>query len=39
MDHLMRMQLEYDLAQTRKRAGNIKVARYQRRPSRHAQPA
>ena len=39
MDHLMRMQLEYDLAQARKRADSIKVARYQRRPSRHPQPA
>jgi plasmid maintenance system antidote protein VapI len=39
MDHLMRMQLDYDLAQTRKRADSIKVARYQRRPSRQPQPA
>jgi len=29
MEHLMRMQLAYDLAQTRNRAGKIKVKRYQ----------
>ena len=39
MDHLMRMQLAYDLAQTRQRAGSIKVARYQRKTARDAQPA
>lgn len=38
MDHLMRMQLDYDLAQTRRRADTIKVARH-RRAGRHAQPA
>jgi antitoxin HigA-1 len=30
MDHLMRMQLAYDLAQARKREKTIKVKRYQR---------
>jgi antitoxin HigA-1 len=30
MDHLMRMQLAYDLAQVRKREKTIKVKRYQR---------
>jgi antitoxin HigA-1 len=28
MEHLMRMQLAYDLAQARKREGSIKVKRY-----------
>ena len=31
MDHLMRMQLAYDLAQARKREGTIKLKRYRRR--------
>src|SRR6476661_7320303 len=31
MDHLMRMQLAYDLAQARKREGAIKLKRYRRR--------
>jgi addiction module HigA family antidote len=39
MDHLMRMQLAYDLAQTRQRSSSIKVARYQRKASRDVQPA
>ncbi len=39
MDHLMRMQLAYDLAQTRKRTDSIKVPPYQRKASRDAQPA
>jgi len=30
MDHLMRMQLAYDLAQARKREGTIKLKRYRR---------
>jgi len=30
MDHLLRMQLEYDMAQARKRAGAIKVRRIKR---------
>lgn len=29
MEHLMRMQLAYDLARARARAGSIKVSRYQ----------
>lgn len=37
MDHLMRMQLAYDLAHARQRSG-IKVARYQRKAGRQAQP-
>ena len=39
MDHLLRMQLAYDLAQTRQRSDSIKVARYQRKGARDAQPA
>jgi addiction module HigA family antidote len=31
MDHLMRMQLAYDLAQARKRENTIKLKRYRRR--------
>ena len=31
MDHLMRMQLAYDLAQARKRQGTIKLKRYRPR--------
>jgi addiction module HigA family antidote len=31
MDHLMRMQLAYDLAQARKRESTIKVKRFRRR--------
>ena len=31
MDHLMRMQLAYDLAQARKREGTIKLKRFRRR--------
>jgi addiction module HigA family antidote len=31
MDHLMRIQLAYDLAQARKREGTIKLKRYRRR--------
>lgn len=31
MDHLMRMQLAYDLAQARKREGAINVKRFRRR--------
>ena len=38
MDHLMRMQLAYDLAQARQRSSSIKVARYQRKANRDAQP-
>ena len=38
MDHLMRMQLAYDLAQARQRSGRIKVPRYQRKASRDARP-
>ena len=30
MDHLLRMQLEYDMAQARKQEGRIKVRRVQR---------
>jgi addiction module HigA family antidote len=37
MDHLMRMQLAYDLAQARQRSASIKVARYQRKASRDVQ--
>jgi antitoxin HigA-1 len=36
MDHLMRMQLAYDLAQARKRAGAITVKRFRRRKARRA---
>ena len=32
MDHLLRMQLAYDVAQTRKRAGEIDVKRYAPQP-------
>ncbi len=32
MDTLMRMQNSYDIAQTRKRAAEMRVARYQGRP-------
>ena len=32
MDSLMRMQNSYDIAETRKRAGDIKVARYLGKP-------
>jgi addiction module HigA family antidote len=39
MDHLMRMQLAYDLAQTRQRSGSVKVTRYHRKAARDAQPA
>ncbi len=36
MDHLMRMQLAYDLAQARKRAGAIAVKRFRRRKAQSA---
>ena len=36
MDHLMRMQLAYDLAQARKREGAITVKRFRRRKVRRA---
>ena len=36
MDHLMRMQLAFDLAQARKRDGTIKLKRYRRRKERSA---
>jgi addiction module HigA family antidote len=39
MDHLMRMQLAYDLAQARQRSASIKVARYQRKAIRDVQPS
>ena len=39
MDHLMRMQLAYDLARARQRSSSIKVARYRPKASRDAQPA
>jgi plasmid maintenance system antidote protein VapI len=32
LDTLMRMQNSYDIAQTRKRAGEIKVVRYKGKP-------
>jgi addiction module HigA family antidote len=38
MEHLMRMQLAYDLAQARQRSASIKVARYHRKPARDARP-
>jgi addiction module HigA family antidote len=38
MDHLMRMQLAYDLAQARQRSASIKVARY-RKAARGVQPS
>lgn len=31
MEHLMKMQLAYDVARTRARAGSIRVRRYERR--------
>jgi antitoxin HigA-1 len=33
MDHLLRMQLAFDIAQARRRARNIKVRRVQRTPN------
>jgi plasmid maintenance system antidote protein VapI len=30
MDHLLRMQLEYDMAQARKREGELKVSKIRR---------
>lgn len=38
MDTLMRMQNSYDIAQTRKREGEIAVARYQPKPKSEPQP-
>ena len=33
MDHLMRMQLAYELAETRRREGEVKVKRFAKRPA------
>jgi hypothetical protein len=38
MDTLMRMQNSFDIAQARKRAGEIKVARYQPKVKADLQP-